>query len=462
MFPAHLFKAVLLISHFTDENGQNLIIDSNLDSPFSPFSPWRKKSKFYNESRNTVDQTVFTLKNDQLWTNPPISKNIIQLVNVPSSDNKAENISQDLNRKTYSEPENPDFLGASNKNLGGKFDLKDNLSNDSPTSYNSKSKIVPFPTKFKAMKKNDDFETSCLNIANSSNHKEIVLEDQSSNEKPQNISSKDLDKNSPFETIMQQEKPDFLTITKRNVDVELMNDNFNADLPSSCDSKSKIVPFPAKIRMIKKIQNLDSNLFNLENCKNNKKFTVVKESKSFLLFRFFKKVMDYLYTTKNNRNYLGKYQVLIRDFQSNNYNQYQLINFIARLFLISVTVVTLYGHAFLQMTIISIINLIYLVHIFSFKPYRKKLDFYFSMFNEICLNGGFFAAYILAYLDIEGNLDLSMRIDLGWVYVFSYISLMISLICGSIVKIFYSLKYIFRLLKKSYLTVRRHNSITKP
>ena len=120
-------------------------------------------------------------------------------MNVRSSDNKAENKSQDLNRKTYCETENPDFLGSSNKNLGGKFDLKDNLSNDSPTSYNSKSKIVPSPTKFKAMKKPDDFETSCLNIANSSNHKEIVFEDiQSSNEEPQEISSKNFKKNTRF------------------------------------------------------------------------------------------------------------------------------------------------------------------------------------------------------------------------------------------------------------------------
>lgn len=104
----------------------------------------------------------------------------------------------------------------------------------------------------------------------SNNNKEIVLEDiQSSNEKPQNISSKEFKKNTPFETIIQQEKFDFLTISKRNVDVELMSDNFNADLPSSCCSKSKIVPFPAKTKIIKKMENLDSNLFNLENCKNN-------------------------------------------------------------------------------------------------------------------------------------------------------------------------------------------------
>lgn len=158
--------------------------------------------------------------------------------------------------------------------------------------------------------------------------------------------------------------------------------------------------------------------------------------------------MDSINTIRNNRNYQGKYHVLIRDFKSNHYNQYQIINFIARIFLISVTVVILYGYAFLQMTIISIINLIYLVQIFSFKPYRKKFDFYFSMFNEICLNGGFFASYILAFLDIKRNLDLSMRIDLGWVYVFSYISLLISLMCGSAVKIFYSIKSIFRLIKK--------------
>lgn len=260
-------------------------------------------------------------------------------------------------------------------------------------------------------------------------------------EKTSNGSITSLKKVVPWETITEHYDPESL-VSKKNLET---NRILQSDSQSTCNSKSKIFPSQQNHRMSLKLDIIESiNCTSVEDNNNNnsnKEVVIVKSSNIFICFRFLSLLVDFLYKIKDPQKYQSKYNVLTRDFKIDSCNKYQIVNDFARFFLIAGTVVILYGYSFLQTTIISFINLIYFINLLSSQPYRRKGDFYFTVFNEICLNGGFFSTFFLSYFDIQEKLDLDLRINFGWLYVFSYIFLLLSLILSSIIKIFYSLKY---------------------
>ena len=257
-------------------------------------------------------------------------------------------------------------------------------------------------------------------------------------EKTYNVSIPSLKKVVPWESMTND--PESL-VSKKNLETNKIF--LQSDSQSTCNSKSKIFPYQQNNRMSFKLDIIESiNCTSEVNSNNNKEVVIWKSSNPFICFRFLSLLIDFLYKIKDPQRYQSRYNVLIRDFNTDSCNKYQIVNDLARFFLISGTVVILYGYSFLQTTIISFINLIYFINILSSQPYRRKGDFYFTVFNEICLNGGYFSTFFLSYFDIQEKLDLDLRINFGWLYVFSYIFLLLSLILSSIIKIFYSLKYI--------------------
>lgn len=224
----------------------------------------------------------------------------------------------------------------------------------------------------------------------------------------------------------------------------LIKQSLGNDIMTSIDlfeSKSKIAPFPKNLKIQTKAQNINSSICNFTNASSSNEIVIKKRSSSVFCFRFFWIIYDYLYKIKDAQKYQRRYNVLIRDFNPN--NQFQIVLDFARYFTISAVIVMLYGFTVLQMTIISFINLIYLLFLIFSQPFIRKRDFYFNVFNEVCLNAGFAAVFILSCLDIQEKIELNLRINLGWVYVFSYIFLLFSLICSSLIRIVLSFKLIW-------------------
>ena len=216
----------------------------------------------------------------------------------------------------------------------------------------------------------------------------------------------------------------------------------------SLESKSKILPSPQKLTIQTNSLNINSSITNFIDSNNGNEIPIKKRSSSFFCFRFFSKTYDLLYNIRDPRNYNLRYNVLTKDFNSISGNQFQIVYDFIRFFLISAVVVILYGFPILQLTFMSFINLIYSVHLISCQPFKRKIDFYFTVFNELCLNTGFSAVFILSCLDIQEKIELNLRINLGWVYVFSYIFLLISLICSSLIRIIFSIKLIWTQVMK--------------
>ena len=197
---------------------------------------------------------------------------------------------------------------------------------------------------------------------------------------------------------------------------------------SSYDSKTKIYPVSPK-----------QNMENYNNITNDNKKLIGSQQ---ICLRFFQSIYSFLYKIQDRENYKTKYFFLTKDFKSDKTSRFQIIVDLARFFIISMIVVVLYGYAFLQMTIILMINFLYFVNMVSFKPFRSKIDLYFIIFNEINLNSAFCVAFILALWDIQENDYISWRINMGWILVFAYIFLMFSLIINSLIRIFLVLRYL--------------------
>ena len=253
----------------------------------------------------------------------------------------------------------------------------------------------------------------------------------------------DVNKIIPWESMVDYNTP-YLPVHKRSMDAPDSND--------SLDSKPNLFKNDKKIQTNDSITS-NSMIYNIPPNLSNSKQIIIKSSKIFICFHIFRSIYGYLYDIKDMHGYKVTYGVLIRDFKLDSHNQYQIFIDFTRFFLVSFTVVILYGYAFLQMTIISFINLIYLIHMVSSQPFKKKIDFSFSVFNELCLNSGFSAVFILSFLDLQEKTEIDLRINLGWVYVFSYIFLLVSLVFFSAFKVIHGLKTVWtKVFKKNKIS----------
>ena len=121
-----------------------------------------------------------------------------------------------------------------------------------------------------------------------------------------------------------------------------------------------------------------------------------------------------------------------------------------RFFIIPFIVVVLYGYPLIQMTLILSTNFSYFMFLIFDLPFQSKMNNYFSVIYEICLNSGFISALILAYWDMQQNYDVDARINLGWVLVFSYIVLLFFLVINSLMRLIKQTKGFLRWFFKKH------------
>ena len=105
-------------------------------------------------------------------------------------------------------------------------------------------------------------------------------------------------------------------------------------------------------------------------------------------------------------------------------------------------IVLLYDYSLIQMTMLGMINLWFFFFVLFGKPFKLKVNNFFSIINEICIISALLSVFLLSIYDWNEDWNISSRINLGWILVFSYIFLLFSLIlnsCFLIVRNFYLL-----------------------
>ena len=187
------------------------------------------------------------------------------------------------------------------------------------------------------------------------------------------------------------------------------------------------------------------------NSQNNVKLNIFNEKSSFvntkknICIMVFANIYNLIYTVKNKEAYLKKYLILRRDFRENlGLHRYYFVLDLLRYFSIPLVVVVMYGYPLIQMVLLEFINLLFLMFLIFQKPFKNKINQFFTILNEICINCSYLAAMVLAILDLNENQNINYRINLGWVIVFCYILLLFSLLINSCFRLYKSLLNLIR------------------
>jgi len=91
--------------------------------------------------------------------------------------------------------------------------------------------------------------------------------------------------------------------------------------------------------------------------------------------------------------------------------------------MININFALLYKHAFAQLIILSVIQASFFILLIVSKPFVMKQAYYATIAFEIFIDIGVVSAFILYFLDKKNNLNTSLRMILGWIIIFSGMSI---------------------------------------
>ena len=144
--------------------------------------------------------------------------------------------------------------------------------------------------------------------------------------------------------------------------------------------------------------------------------------------------------------YAIKYAVFKKEFKGNfGLQQYYFFIDMVRYFTVPTIIILLYGYPLIQMTMLGMMNLLFLFFVLFGKPFKLRINNFFSIINEFCIICAFLSVFLLSIYDLNEDWNIASRINLGWLLVFSYIFLLFSLILNSF----------FRIVRNFYLLFRR-------
>ena len=124
-------------------------------------------------------------------------------------------------------------------------------------------------------------------------------------------------------------------------------------------------------------------------------------------------ISNFLFHPKNSVIYLHRYKIFHLDFKSKLriHRYYPFINYFCQC-LLSILTVTLYAHPLFQ------------IYGFFSRPFTTYYSLIVSLVNEMIIQTAFFSLMILAIFDFLKNYDVSKRMDLGLVIIFSNLILL--------------------------------------
>ena len=196
--------------------------------------------------------------------------------------------------------------------------------------------------------------------------------------------------------------------------------------------------------------------------KNKKKRTVAfnKSVQAILLgvakpFIFMRKWVKNKYFSKDQQQFNFSYRILLKGVKKNNgIIKYYFVLDLFRYVLLTFFVTMLLEFPLAQIIVLELICLSVLSFAVVKRPFESKIDMVLTFINESLINCSYISAVILAVFDRNHNLDIEMRMNLGWTIVFSYMFLMYSLIFNMVQRFlrllfFYLKKFIVNIKKKS-------------
>ena len=152
---------------------------------------------------------------------------------------------------------------------------------------------------------------------------------------------------------------------------------------------------------------------------------------------YFLSYMKTIYRPMNMNTYNFSYRILVKGLKKlNGIIKYYFIIDLIRYLLLSLFVISMLNLIYIQIIVLELVCFVFISFMVIKKPFVNRLDMLLSLINETLINCSYISATILAYMDREANLDVGIRMNLGWVIVFSYVILMYSLIFNTFQRLF--------------------------
>jgi len=169
-----------------------------------------------------------------------------------------------------------------------------------------------------------------------------------------------------------------------------------------------------------------------------------------ILFHAFKKLYDWFYKVLNQTKFKSKFYILWGDLKvSKGIHRYYFFFELVRYGLIGLLIVVLYNDPLTQITVLNVINLSFALLILCKRPFHSKINYIWSLFNELCINLSYIISFVICVLDIKGNQNSNLRLNLGWILVFAYLALFYSITANTIYLILRSVWRIVIKLKRN-------------
>ncbi len=141
----------------------------------------------------------------------------------------------------------------------------------------------------------------------------------------------------------------------------------------------------------------------------------MKNSKLSLSNRDKKSSIANAYAILNMQKKLEKYGFLVDDFKKkNSFSLYFTVFDIIRNAMLAIIIVFSTKQPFLQIILISSINIAMIIYILIFNPFENKKTFILTIFNEFTLCSVCLICVFIANLDRVQNEDNKLKFNAGW------------------------------------------------
>ena len=124
-----------------------------------------------------------------------------------------------------------------------------------------------------------------------------------------------------------------------------------------------------------------------------------------------------------------RYKLLFQQASAKRWLQSYFIFFeLGREFIVSVFLTTLCDQPVIASILVESLNILMFLIVLFFRPYNEKRDWFLALLGDVGLNIGGLVCVFLALMDQNKDWDYEKRMNLGWIFVFANIIMMILLL----------------------------------
>lgn len=190
-----------------------------------------------------------------------------------------------------------------------------------------------------------------------------------------------------------------------------------------------------------------------------KKYIITIVKGLLLPCNYFRDFLKFVFTHKNHEEFCFKYRILVKGMSSKlRLSNYYFTIDLVRFLLLAILVSFSYDNPMAEICLMEVVSCFFLIFIILTRPFENKIEMLLCLINESLINCAYLAAILLALLDRIGYSNSDLRMQLGWVIVFSYLIMMYSLFMNIFQKMVRSVFVNIRTIFKKLLDRRRINN----